>query len=119
MICEDGSMDIDDVKNFLRGKEDRVLLRARDIDDPTYTTVKDVVMKVYPNAENNDFSISVHCSKLFDSLRHMETNDFNKIINTFKKYEVKGENRGITGRRTYGYDTSRLDRKMYRRKRSN
>ena len=112
--------EIQDIKNFLRGKEDRVLLRARDIDDPTYKTVKDAVMAIYPKAENNDFSIAVHCSKLFDSLRHMEANDYNKIINTFKKYEIKGKGMGgVTGRRTYGYDTSRLDRKMYRRKRQN
>jgi len=112
-------IEMEDIKNFLRGKEDRVLLRARDIEDPTYKTVKDVVMNVYPTAENNDFSIAVHCSKLFDSLRHMETNDYNKIINTFKKYEVKGTNGGINGDRTYGYDVSRVDRKLIRRKRAN
>ena len=112
-------MEIDDIKNFLRGKEDRVLLRARDIDDPTYKTVKDVVMSIYPKAENNDFSIAVHCSKLFDSLRHMEANDYNKIINTFKKYEVAGTHGGVRGDRTYGYDVSRVDRKLIRRRRPN
>ena len=112
-------MEIDDIKNFLRGKEDRVLLRARDIDDPTYKTVKDVVMSIYPKAENNDFSIAVHCSKLFDSLRHMEANDYNKIINTFKKYEVAGTHGGVRGKRTYGYDVSRTDRKLIRRRRPN
>jgi len=49
----------------------------------------------------------------------MEPNDFNKIINTFKKYEVKGTNGGINGDRTYGYDVSRVDRKLIRRKRAN
>ena len=53
------------------------------------------------------------------SLRHMEPNDYNKIVHTFRKYEVKGETMGIRGRKTYGYDRSRVDGAMIRRKRGN
>ena len=49
----------------------------------------------------------------------MEKDDYNKIVNTFKKYEVKAESYGIRGRRTYGYDKSRIDGKLIRRKRGN
>jgi hypothetical protein len=41
------------------------------------------------------------------------------MINTFAKYQVKGTSGGITGKRTYGYDKSRIDRSMIRRKRGN
>ena len=53
------------------------------------------------------------------SLRHMEPNDYNSIVNTFKKYEVKGNTGGITGKRMYGYDKSRVDGKYIRRRRVN
>jgi len=49
----------------------------------------------------------------------MESGDYNKIVNTFKKYEVKGIGGGITGKPTYGYDRSRIDGSMIRRKRGN
>ena len=49
----------------------------------------------------------------------MEPNDYNKIINTFKKYEVAGTHGGVRGKRTYGYDVSRTDRKLIRRRRPN
>ena len=64
-------------------------------------------------------SITSGMNKLMSSLRHMEPNDYNSIVNTFKKYEVKGESGGITGKRMYGYDRSRVDGKMIRRRRVN
>jgi len=41
------------------------------------------------------------------------------FINVIKKYQIKGESSGISGKRTYGYDKSRVDRQMIRRKRQN
>ena len=49
----------------------------------------------------------------------MEPNDYNKVVNTFKKYEVKGESGGVSGDRTYGYDKSRVDGRLIRRRRAN
>ena len=42
-----------------------------------------------------------------------------EVVNTFKKYEVKGETGGIHGDRTYGYDVSRVDGRLIRRGRPN
>ena len=49
----------------------------------------------------------------------MEPNDYNRIVNTFKKYEVAGTSGGITGKRMFGYDKSRVDGKYIRRRRVN
>jgi len=54
------------------------------------------------------------------TLRHMEPNDYNKIVNTFKKYNTDDMNSGgIRGDRTYGFDRSRVDGKLIKRKRGN
>jgi len=49
----------------------------------------------------------------------MTRKDYEKIANTFKKYEVKGEGASIRGKRTYGFDRSRIDGKLIRRRRAN
>ncbi len=49
----------------------------------------------------------------------MEPSDYNRIVNTFKKYEVKGTSGHIRGDRTYGYDKSRVDGRLIRRRRAN
>jgi hypothetical protein len=56
---------------------------------------------------------------MMEQLNSMEANDYNKIASIFAKYEVQGKNRGISGERTYGYDISRVDRKLIRRRRPN
>ena len=70
-------------------------------------------------AEDYKANITTKFSNIIDEMRYMEPHDYNKIVNTFKKYAVAGKNRGITGERTYGYDISRVDRKMIRRRRPN
>ena len=64
-------------------------------------------------------SVASKLSNLFATLRHMEPNDYNKVVNTFKKYEVQGQTGGIHGDRTYGYDVSRVDGRLIRRGRPN
>ena len=64
-------------------------------------------------------SVASKLSKLFDNLRHMEPNDYNRIVSIFSKYEIKGTSSGISGERTYAYDKSRVDGKLIRRRRQN
>jgi hypothetical protein len=49
----------------------------------------------------------------------MEPNDYAKVVNTLAKYQVKGESSGVRGTKSYGYDRSRVDGAMIRRKRGN
>ena len=49
----------------------------------------------------------------------MDSKDYEKIATTFKKYETGGEAASIRGRRTYGYDRSRIDGRLIKRKRGN
>ena len=112
-------MDIDTVKAFIRGKEQMPILHVRDTEDPKYKGIEKFVSDVDPNMEVYMHSVASKLSNLFDTLRHMEPNDYNKVVNTFKKYEVKGNTGGITGKRMYGYDKSRVDGKYIRRRRVN
>ena len=112
-------MDIDTVKAFIRGKEQMPILHVKDSDDPDYKSMRKLIMDINPNTEDYMHNISAKMNKLMSTLRHMEPNDYNKIINTFKKYEVAGTHGGVRGKRTYGYDVSRTDRKLIRRRRPN
>ena len=95
------------------------ILHVRDTNDPKYKGIEKFVSDVDPNLEIYMHSVASKLSSLFDTLRHMEPNDYNKVVNTFKKYEVKGETGGIHGDRTYGYDVSRVDGRLIRRGRPN
>ena len=95
------------------------LLSVDSIDDKRFVELRQFLAHIFGDIEQNAWDVSSHVSKLFSSLSSMEQKDVNTIINTFKKYEVKGESGGITGERTYGYDRSRVDRKLIRRRRPN
>ena len=110
---------IEDIKNMLRGKMGQSMVYVDGKDDPLYKTMRDMVVKIWPNTENNMYDVTRSIRRMFDTFRHMEANDQLKIVNTIKKYEVKGTHGGINGDRTYGYDVSRVDRKLIRRKRPN
>lgn len=112
-------MDIDTVKAFIRGKEQMPILHVKDSDDPDYKSIRKFVMDISPKTEDYMHNIAGKMNKLMSTLRHMEPNDYNKIVNTFKKYEVESSSGGITGRGTYGYDRSRVDGKLIRRRRVN
>jgi hypothetical protein len=73
----------------------------------------------FEDVEDNAWSVSQSLGKFIDALSTMEPEDVKKITNTVRKYQVKGENFGIRGERTYGYDKSRVDRALIRRKRGN
>ena len=110
---------IEDIQSYIRNKERHPIMTVKDSNDPDYMTMRDFVLKVKPNAEDYMHSITSGMNSILSSLRHMEPNDYNKVVNTFKKYEVKGETGGIHGDRTYGYDVSRVDGRLIRRGRPN
>ena len=110
---------IEDVKAFIRGKESTPILHVRDTKDPDFISMKKLVKEIWPETGDGVWEVSQRMNSLMGNLRHMEINDYNKIVNTFKKYEVKGIGGGITGHKTYGYDRSRIDGSLIRRKRGN
>ena len=112
-------MDIETIQAFIRGKEQMPILHVRDSNDPDYKTLRDFVIDISPSTEDYMTAVAGKMNKLMSTLRHMESADYNRIVNTFKKYEVKGTSGGISGKRMYGYDKSRVDGKMIRRRRVN
>ena len=113
------SVTIEDIQSYIRGKERHAVMTVSSIDDPDYKTMRNFVLDVNPHAEDYMHSVTTGMNKIMTNLRHMEPNDYNKVVNTFKKYEVKGETGGIHGDRTYGYDVSRVDGRLIRRGRPN
>jgi hypothetical protein len=112
-------LSIDDIKSYLRGKEQHPILHVKDMKDPDYKTMSKFVRDIKPETEDYMSAVAGQMNKLMSSLRHMEPNDYNKIVHTFKKYDIKGTSGGIRGNRTYGYDRSRVDGSLIKRKRGN
>tara|TARA_R110002020_G_scaffold224609_1_gene434412 strand:+ start:376 stop:720 length:345 start_codon:yes stop_codon:yes gene_type:complete len=110
---------IEDVKSYLRGKEEHPIMTVKDMNDPDYKSIRQFVQDIRPETEDYMAAVTGQMNKLMSSLRHMESADYNRIVNTFKKYEVKGSSSGISGKRMYGYDKSRVDGAMIRRRRQN
>ena len=111
---------IEDIQAYIRGKENMPMLHVRDEKDPDYMTMRDFVRDINPDTEDYMSCVASEMSKLMSSLRHMEFNDYNSIVNTFKKYNTDDMNSGgISGRGTYGFDKSRVDNRLIRRKRGN
>ena len=119
MIVKGKEMSIEDIQSYMRGKEQHPIMHVKDKYDPDYITMRKFVQDIVPETEDYMSAVAEQMNKVMSSLRHMEPNDYKKIVHTFRKYEVKGESAGIRGRKSYGYDLSRLDGKMYRRKRGN
>ena len=113
-------MDIETIQAFIRGKEQMPILHVRDSDDPDYKTLRDFVKDISPSTEDYISAVASKMNKLMSTLRYMEPNDYNKIVNTFKKYNTDDMNSGgIRGTKTYGFDRSRVDNRLIRRKRGN
>ena len=110
---------IEDVQSFIRNKSRIPIMTVDSIVSADYNTMKDFVLEVKPTAEDYLHSIVTGMNSILSSLRHMETKDYNAIVNIFTKYEIKGTSSGISGDRTYGYDKSRIDSKLIRRRRQN
>ena len=110
---------IEDIKSYIQGKERHTVMSVKDSNDPDYKSIRNFVLEIKPDTEDYMNSITSVMNSLMSSLRHMESNDYERIVNTFKKYEVKGTSSGISGKRQYGYDKSRVDGRMIRRRRQN
>ena len=112
-------INIEDIKSYMRGKEQHPIMHVSGRDDPDYKSMRKFVQDIKPETEDYMSAIAGQMNKLMATLRHMESADYNRIVNTFKKYEVKGTSGAISGKRMYGYDKSRVDGKMIRRRRVN
>ena len=112
-------LSIEDVKAFIRGKESTPILHVRDTKDPDYISIHKLVCEIWPETGDGVWEVSQRMNTLMSSLRHMKSKDYEKIATTFKKYETGGEAASIRGRRTYGYDRSRIDGRLIKRKRGN
>ena len=110
---------IEDVKHFIRAGSEYPLIHVNGMDDPTYKNMEEIVLGVWPETEKHPYAIASKIKEIMFTFQYMEDYDKDKIINTFAKYQVKGESGGIHGERTYGYDKSRIDRSLIRRKRGN
>tara|TARA_R100001510_G_C7616946_1_gene178838 strand:- start:273 stop:620 length:348 start_codon:yes stop_codon:yes gene_type:complete len=110
---------IEDMQSFIRNKARIPIMTVDSIDSADYKSMREFVLEVKPNAEDYMHSITSGMNSLLSSMRHMNREDYNTIVRTFKKYEIKGTSSGISGDRTYGYDKSRVDGKLIRRRRQN
>ena len=119
MVIYLNEVSIEDVKSFIMGKQSTPILHVRDISDPDFKSMYKLVQEIWPDTSYNIHEVSQRMNTLMSSLRHMEDNDYKNIVDTFKKYEVRGEAASIRGRRTYGYDLSRIDGRLIKRKRGN
>ena len=110
---------IEDMQSFIRNKARIPIMTVDSINSADYKSMREFVLEVKPNAEDYMHSITSGMNSLLSSMRHMNREDYNTIVRTFKKYEIKGTSSGISGDRTYGYDKSRVDGKLIRRRRQN
>ena len=110
---------IEDVQHFIRAKSEYPMIYVRDTSDPIYKEMKKLVMKIWPETEDHPYAIACQIKEIFFTIRYMEPNDYAKVVNTLAKYQVKGESSGVRGTKSYGYDRSRVDGAMIRRKRGN
>ena len=110
---------IEDMQSFIRNKARIPIMTVDSIDSADYKTMRDFVVSVKPETEDYTHAITSGMNKILSSMRHMERDDYNRIVNIFTKYEIKGTSGGISGERRYGYDKSRVDGKLIRRRRQN
>ncbi len=112
-------INVEDIKSFIRNSARIPIMTVDSVDSADYKSMRDFVLAVKPTAEDYTHSITSGMNSILSSMRHMNRDDYNTIVNTFKKYEIKGTSSGISGNRTYGYDKSRIDGKLIRRRRQN
>ena len=113
-------LSIKDIQSYIRGKARHPIMTVNGIDDPDYKSMRKLVIDIKPETEDYMHGITSGMNNILSSLRHMETDDYNRIVNTFKKYDTSEMNSGgIRGNKTYGFDRSRVDNRLIKRKRSN
>jgi hypothetical protein len=111
---------IEKFNNYMTQHTDKVpLLSVQSTDDNRFTVLRDFLSQCFDDVEDNAWSVSTNLGKFVDALSTMEPEDKNTLTRTVNKYEVKGTSSGVYGERTYGYDRSRIDRNLIRRRRAN
>ncbi len=95
------------------------LLSVDSIDDKRFVELRKILSDIYGEVGNDAYSVSQYLARFLYDLSSVEPNDRRKLTGIVSKYQVKGTVRPVSGLKTYAYDLSRLDRKMYKRKRSN
>jgi|TARA_R100000049_G_C1860507_1_gene24198 hypothetical protein len=106
--------------SYMTQHTDRLpLLSVETIEDKRFIDLRRTLEGVYGDIENNAWSVSQHLARLVDDLSSMELDDKKRLTGILSKYQVKGEVRPVSGTKTYGYDFSRVDGSMYKRRRSN
>jgi len=111
---------IEKFNNYMTQHTDKVpLLSVQSTDDNRFTVLRDFLSQCFDDVEDNAWSVSMNLGKFVDALSTMEPEDKNTLTRTVNKYEVKGTSSGVYGERTYGYDRSRIDRNLIRRRRAN
>ena len=110
---------IEDVKHFIRAGSEYPLIHVNGMDDPTYKNMEEIVLGVWPETEKHPYAIASKIKEIMFTYQYMEDYDKDKFTSIIAKYQVKGESGGVYGERTYGYDKSRIDRTLIRRRRPN
>jgi hypothetical protein len=110
---------IEDIKHFIRAESEIPMIYVRGTDDPTYKNMEDIVLRVWPDTEKHPYAIASKIKEIMFTFQYMEDYDKTAFTSIIRKYQVKGETSGVYGDRTYGYDKSRVDRKLIRRRRPN
>ncbi len=110
---------IEDIQHFIRAKSEIPMIHVNGTDDPTYKNMEDIVLRVWPDTEKHPYAIASKIKEIMFTFQYMEDYDKDKFTSIIAKYQVKGESGGVYGERTYGYDKSRIDRTLIRRKRGN
>ena len=110
---------IEDIQSYIRNSARIPIMTVDSINSADYKTMRNFVVSVKPQTEDYTHAIVSGMNSILSSLRHMEPNDYNRIVSIFSKYEIKGTSSGISGDRTYAYDKSRVDGKLIRRRRQN
>mgnify|MGYP003136927440 FL=1 len=106
--------------SYMTQHTDRLpLLSVETIEDKRFIDLRRTLEGVYGDIENNAWSVSQHLARLVDDLSSMELDDKKRLTGILSKYQVKGEVRPVSGTKTYGYDFSRVDSSIYKRRRSN
>ena len=111
---------IEKFNNYMTQHTDKVpLLSVQSTDDKRFNVLREFLSQCFEDIEDNAWSVSMNLGKFVDALSTMEQKDMNTLTRTVSKYQVKGESGGVYGERTYGYDRSRVDRQLIRRRRPN
>ena len=106
--------------NYMTQHANKVpLLSVQSVDDKRFNVLREFLSQCFDDVEDNAWSVSSNLGKFVDSLSTMEQSYRDALSRLVSKYEVNGTSSGVSGEGTYGYDRSRVDRALIRRRRAN